>query len=93
MKHIDLAVMDTCSTNGLVFDRLVKEKERLQITTISKAQAFQLERQGRFPQRRRISNRSVAWLLSELLDWISSREKVTLSKSDPIADSVSEASL
>jgi prophage regulatory protein len=77
MKHIDLTIMDTCSSNDLVFDRLVKEKERLLITTISKAQAFQLERQGRFPQRRRISNRSVAWLLSELLDWIKSREVIT----------------
>ncbi|WP_241906487.1 AlpA family phage regulatory protein [Shewanella sp. 10N.286.51.B7] len=76
MKHVDLAIMDTCASNELVFDRLVKEKERLLITTISKAQAFQLERQGRFPQRRRISNRSVAWLLSELLDWVKSREVV-----------------
>jgi prophage regulatory protein len=77
MKHTDLATMDVHAANDLIFDRLVKEKERLLITTISKAQAFQLERQGRFPQRRRISNRSVAWLLSELLDWVKSREVVT----------------
>ncbi|MBQ4889301.1 AlpA family phage regulatory protein [Shewanella sp. MMG014] len=85
--------MDCQSANELVFDRLVKEKERLQITCISKAQAFQLERQGRFPQRRRISNRSVAWLLSELLDWVNSREKVTLSQTDSIAESASEGAL
>jgi prophage regulatory protein len=77
MKHTDLTTMDVHAANDLIFDRLVKEKERLLITTISKAQAFQLERQGRFPQRRRISNRSVAWLLSELLDWVKSREVVT----------------
>jgi prophage regulatory protein len=76
MRHADLTMMDVHAANDLMFDRLVKEKERLQITTISKAQAFQLERQGRFPRRRRISNRSVAWLLSELLDWVHSREIV-----------------
>ncbi|WP_244952237.1 AlpA family phage regulatory protein [Shewanella insulae] len=76
MKHTNLANMDVYAANDLVFDRLVKEKERQQITTISKAQAFQLERQGRFPRRRRVSNRSVAWLLSELLDWVKSREVV-----------------
>lgn len=76
MKHTNLASMDVYAANDLVFDRLVKEKERQQITTISKAQAFQLERQGRFPRRRRVSNRSVAWLLSELLDWVKSREVV-----------------
>lgn len=76
MKHTNLARMDVYAANDLVFDRLVKEKERQQITTISKAQAFQLERQGRFPRRRRVSNRSVAWLLSELLNWVKSREVV-----------------
>ncbi|MBV7317349.1 AlpA family phage regulatory protein [Shewanella sp. NIFS-20-20] len=76
MKHIDLTSIDIQAANDLVFDRLVKEKERQLITGISKAQAFQLERLGEFPRRRRISNRSVAWLLSELLDWIAAREVV-----------------
>ncbi|MCH1931497.1 AlpA family phage regulatory protein [Shewanella sp. A25] len=76
MKLDGLATIDTQATDTLVYDRLVKEKERVFITGISKAQAFQLERRGEFPRRRRVSNRSVAWLHSELLEWVKSRDIV-----------------
>ncbi len=76
MKHEYIRTLDMQTTNDLVIDRLVKEKERKHITTISRAQAHQLEKEGRFPKRRRISNRSVAWLLSELHEWVKTREAV-----------------
>ncbi|MCL2918606.1 AlpA family phage regulatory protein [Shewanella litorisediminis] len=74
--------MDTDTASECVFDRIVKEQERRLITSVSRAEAFQLERKGLFPRRRRISNRSVGWLLSELLDWVKSREAV-ISKDSP----------
>ncbi|MCL1047530.1 AlpA family transcriptional regulator [Shewanella electrodiphila] len=76
MKQVDLSITDIFSADNLKLDRFVKEKERLLITKVSRPQAFQLERNGEFPLRRRISNRSVAWLLSELLEWVNSRSTV-----------------
>ncbi|PKG55808.1 AlpA family transcriptional regulator [Shewanella sp. GutDb-MelDb] len=76
MKQVDLSVADVFSAGNLKLDRFVKEKERLQITALSRPHAFQLERNGEFPSRRRISKRSVAWRLSDLLEWVNSRSIV-----------------
>lgn len=59
-------------------DRLVKEPERKSITSISRVQAWKLEQKGLFPKRRRLtpSGSSVAWLLSELVEWVQSREVI-----------------
>lgn len=73
MTHQDLSILDTLAINKIALDRLVKEKERRLITGVSKSEAFQLERKGLFPRRRQISNRSVGWLLSELVAWVHSR--------------------
>lgn len=48
-------------------ERYVKEKERQKITTISRVQAWELERKGLHPKRVKLSSQSVAWLLSDLL--------------------------
>ena len=57
-------------------DRLVRERERLQITQISRTTAWRLEKEGKFPARRQIGGRSVGWLYSELMDWLNSQPKV-----------------
>ncbi|HAV2434669.1 TPA: AlpA family phage regulatory protein, partial [Escherichia coli] len=36
---------------GIECDRLVREKERYEITSISRTQAWKLEREGKFPPR------------------------------------------
>ncbi|CAH0541813.1 helix-turn-helix transcriptional regulator [Vibrio marisflavi] len=56
-------------------ERLVKEKDRERITTISRSQAWKLEQKGLFPKRLKLGDRSVAWKLSELLDWIEQQER------------------
>ncbi|MFB2643140.1 AlpA family phage regulatory protein [Shewanella bicestrii] len=84
MTNVNLAMMDAKTADDFVFERLVKEQERRLITSVSRAEAFQLERKGMFPRRRRISNRSVGWLLSELLYWVKSREAVI--SNGPIED-------
>ncbi|WP_072179350.1 helix-turn-helix transcriptional regulator [Escherichia coli] len=58
------AVTATC-------DRLVREEERQNITSISRSQAWKLEREGKFPPRKTIGKKSCGWLLSDLLWWIS----------------------
>ncbi len=62
-------------------ERIVKEKERQFITSISRSQAFQLERHGRFPQRIQLSGGSIGWKLSELLNWVAALPYVDLSDS------------
>jgi predicted DNA-binding transcriptional regulator AlpA len=54
-------------------DRLVREKERQYITSISRSTAWKLEQSGKFPQRKSIGLKSCGWLLSDLLCWINER--------------------
>lgn len=49
-------------------ERLCREHERRLITTLSRSQAWELERKGLFPKRKKIGRTNV-WLLSELLLW------------------------
>lgn len=59
-------------------DRIIRESERRAITSISRTTAWSLERKGLFPKRRRLfpQSNSVGWLLSELNDWITSRQPI-----------------
>lgn len=54
-------------------DRVIREAERLRITSISRSQAYQLEKQGRFPKRITLGTRSVGWRLSEIMAWVDQR--------------------
>ncbi|GKW01052.1 AlpA family phage regulatory protein [Pectobacterium aroidearum] len=54
-------------------DRLVRERERQHITSVSRSTAWKLERVGLFPPRKSIGLKSCAWLLSDLLCWINER--------------------
>lgn len=56
-------------------ERIIREAERLRITSISRCQAYQLEKRGLFPKRLRLGNRSVGWRLSEIMNWINDRAK------------------
>jgi prophage regulatory protein len=57
---------------GYLHDRLVREAERKEITSISRTRAWQLEKSGDFPARKKLGLSSCAWLLSDLLLWIHS---------------------
>ncbi len=54
-------------------DRFVKEAERAHITQISRSQAWKLEKVNQFPKRVKLSEKSIAWKLSELIAWVESR--------------------
>ncbi|WP_250146118.1 helix-turn-helix transcriptional regulator [Escherichia coli] len=54
-------------------DRLVREKERQYITSVSRSTAWKLEQVGQFPLRKSIGLKSCGWLLSDLLCWINER--------------------
>lgn len=69
-------------------DRLVKEPERKQITSISASSAWRGEKAGTFPKRVRLGENSVGWKLSEIMAWLESREVATPDNTRPVAPGV-----
>lgn len=59
-------------------ERLVFEPERKLLTGISRVTARQMEKRGEFPRRRRVGAQKVAWLFSEIQQWIAERPVVSL---------------
>ena len=61
-------------------DRLVKDQERKNITTLSRSQTWKLERLGSHPKRRVLGTNSIAWILSDLLHFIYQQTDTNKSK-------------
>jgi prophage regulatory protein len=60
--------------NNSMEDRLIRLKEVLRMTGLSRTSQWRFETKGLFPARRRVSQNIVAWKLSEVQDWINSKE-------------------
>lgn len=43
---------------------------------LSYSSIYRLERRGEFPRRRRVGDRSVAWLREEVVAWAKARKKI-----------------
>jgi prophage regulatory protein len=54
-------------------DRFIREPEVKRLTGLSRTTRWRLEREGKFPSRRQLSENAVAWLDSEVRLWIESR--------------------
>ena len=54
-------------------DRFIRDPECRQITGLSRTTRWRLERAGQFPKRRQISPNAVAWLESEVQEWLRDR--------------------
>ncbi|AVF93976.1 MULTISPECIES: helix-turn-helix transcriptional regulator [Vibrio] len=66
--------MITSSNLTAGFDRIIREEERKALTSISRTQAWRLEKRGLFPKRVKLcGSHSVGWRLSEIMNWIESR--------------------
>jgi prophage regulatory protein len=57
-------------------DRLVREAERRQITSVGRTKWWEMELAGVAPRRRQIGSGSVGWLESELVEWVRTRPVV-----------------
>jgi prophage regulatory protein len=53
--------------------RLIREKQILERTGLSRTQRWRLEREGRFPARVQLSERAFGWIESEVEAWIAER--------------------
>ena len=61
------------NTSTQVTDRFLREAEVRHITGLSRTTRWRLERDGKFPRKRRISENAVAWLASEIGSWMAER--------------------
>lgn len=57
----------------IIIDRFVREAECKQISGLSRTRRWELERDGKFPKRIQLSERAIAWRLSDLMAWIEGR--------------------
>lgn len=57
--------------------KILRRKEMLKQTGLSSSTQWRLERLGRFPARRAISDALVGWLADEVEAWITERRTVT----------------
>lgn len=67
--------MSLLNTHSTPLDRFVREKECKEITGLSRQQRWKMEREGKFPKRLLVSERAVAWRLSDLQNWMTSLTK------------------
>ena len=54
--------------------RLLRLPEVIELTGFCRSSIYQLMREGNFPPNKRIGGNSVAWLESDIEDWIKSRK-------------------
>lgn len=57
-------------------ERVIREAECRQLTGICRTTRYMMEKDGKFPSRRKLGGRSVGWLLSEICAWQINQPKV-----------------
>lgn len=55
--------------------KILNIKEVMKLTTLSRTLIWELETKGQFPGRISLTERRVAWIEQEVLDWIASRPR------------------
>jgi prophage regulatory protein len=66
----------TSAGDAQAHDRFLRFKEVARRVGLSRTTIWRLEQEQRFPARRKISSRTVAWLESEIEQWIGGRARV-----------------
>jgi prophage regulatory protein len=67
--------------------KFLRIRQVMQLTGLSRMTIYRLERDDKFPNRRRLSQNSVAWLESDVAAWADSRPIAQLRATDapPVA--------
>ena len=58
-------------------ERFLREREVQRLTALSRTTRWRLERTGRFPRRRKLSDNAVGWLASEIEAWMAERAEAS----------------
>ncbi|CAM7422813.1 AlpA family transcriptional regulator [Phytobacter diazotrophicus] len=62
------------NVNQQITERTIREPECRQITGLCRTTRYMMEKDGKFPARRKLGGRAVGWLLSEITAWQQSRK-------------------
>jgi prophage regulatory protein len=62
------------SESNINQDRIVREPECERITGLERTTRYRLEQRGEFPKRIRLSANAIGWRLSDIHEWLMSRE-------------------
>ena len=54
-------------------ERAIRLKQVCQLTGLGRSMIYQMQAEGRFPQRIKLGERAVGWLESEVRDWLATR--------------------
>jgi prophage regulatory protein len=57
--------------------KILKQKEVVQLTGLSRVTIWRLEQRGEFPEKIALSPNRVGWLENEVSDWITSRPRIS----------------
>ena len=60
-------------TAGVMDMRLLRIREVIDLTGLSRMSIYRFEKRGEFPRRRQVGRNSVRWVDEDILVWISSR--------------------
>lgn len=63
----------TTTSNQTTTPRLIRRSEVQKLTGLGASSIYQLQREGDFPQSVQVSERRVAWVESEVAEWVSNR--------------------
>lgn len=58
----------------MFIDIYIRRSEVEKLVGLSGPTLYRLEKEGKFPARRKVGKRAVAWLQSEIINWQVSRE-------------------
>ena len=60
---------------GVELERFIREKECKARTGLSRTTRWRLEQEDKFPKRIQLTTNTVAWRLSDVLDWMQAKIK------------------
>jgi prophage regulatory protein len=67
--NLEPSVRLRCDPN----ERALRLRQVCQLTGLGRSMIYQMQAEGRFPQRIKLGERAVGWLESEVRDWLASR--------------------
>jgi len=69
----DISITDTRSNASTSSPHILRLPRVCEITGLGRSMIYQLETDGLFPQRIKLTTRTVGWLEGEVHDWIAQR--------------------
>lgn len=67
--------MNKDEQSSVLSERIIREAECRLLTGLCRTTRYLMEKDGKFPSRRKLGGRSVGWLLTEVNGWVCNQPK------------------